>query len=49
MAELHNTFIMAAYGFTGFVLCAMLVWVVFDYRAQQKALAVLEAQRTKNK
>jgi heme exporter protein CcmD len=49
MAALHTTFITAAYCFAGFVLCALLIWVTLDYRAQQKQLTALEAQRAKKK
>lgn len=47
MAALHTTFITAAYCFAGFVLCAMLAWVVLDHRVLKKTLAELEAKRAK--
>jgi heme exporter protein D len=40
----HATFIFAAYGAAAAVLAALVLWVWFDYRAQQRALAALEAQ-----
>jgi heme exporter protein CcmD len=49
MAALHTTFITSAYCFAAFVLCAMLVWTVIDYRAQKKALVELEARRADRK
>jgi heme exporter protein CcmD len=49
MAALHTTFITAAYCFAGFVLCAMLVWIALDSRAQQKKLADLETRRADRK
>ena len=47
MAHLHASYITAAYCFAGFVLCAMLVWIALDHRAQQKKLTELEAKRGK--
>ncbi len=49
MAALHLTFVVWAYGFAAFVLCALSVWIAFDYRAQKKKLAALEARRTEKK
>jgi len=49
MGHLHATFITAAYCFAGLVLCAMLLWIALDHRAQQKQLAELEARRAKKK
>jgi heme exporter protein D len=47
MGHLHTNFILAAYCFAGFVLCALLLWVALDYRAQKRALADLEARGAK--
>lgn len=49
MAALHSTFIAAAYGFAGIILCALVVWIALDYRAQRKMLAELEARRAEKK
>ena len=49
MAASHFAFVAGAYGFAGFVLCAMLVWIALDYRAQRKALAEFEARRADRK
>jgi heme exporter protein D len=40
----HAMFIFTAYGAAAAVLAALVLWVWFDYRAQQRALAALEAQ-----
>jgi heme exporter protein D len=40
----HAGFIVAAYGSAVLVVIALVLWVVVDYRAQQRALAALEAQ-----
>jgi heme exporter protein D len=49
MAHLHTIFTAYAYGFAALVLCALLLWVALDHRAQQKKLAELEARRLKKK
>lgn len=45
MAASHFAFVAGAYGFAGFVLCALLAWIALDYRAQRRALAAFEARR----
>jgi heme exporter protein D len=40
----HASFISMAYGAAALVLAAVILWVWFDYRAQRRALAALEAQ-----
>jgi heme exporter protein D len=40
----HATFIFSAYGAAALVLAALVLWVWLDHRAQQRALAALEAQ-----
>jgi heme exporter protein CcmD len=47
MAAAHFSFVVTAYSFAGFVLVAMIAWIAIDYRAQQKKLTELEAQRGK--
>lgn len=49
MAALHPTFIAAAYGFAALVLCALVLWIALDYRAQKKTLSELEARRAEKK
>lgn len=49
MTALHFTFVLWAYGFAAFVLCALSGWIAFDYRAQKKKLAELEARRAEKK
>lgn len=49
MVALHFTFVAWAYGFAAFVLCGLIGWIAFDYRAQRKALAELEARRAEKK
>jgi heme exporter protein CcmD len=46
---MHFTFVAVAYGFAACALCAAIAWIAFDYRAQQKLLTRLEAQRSKKK
>lgn len=40
----HANFILAAYGAALLALALLIFWVWFDYRAQSRALAALEAQ-----
>jgi heme exporter protein D len=40
----HATFIVAAYGAAVLALLALVLWVWFDFRAQNRALKALEAQ-----
>ena len=40
----HANFIIAAYGAALLALCALVLWVWLDYRAQRRALDALEAQ-----
>lgn len=44
MAGQHANFIIGAYGVVAFVMAALIVWVVADYRTQRRALADLEAR-----
>jgi heme exporter protein CcmD len=45
----HTAFILGAYGVAVAGVIALIIWVVFDYLAQRKALTVLEARRMKQK
>ncbi len=36
----HGDFIMAAYGVAVFILAALIVWIVFDYRALRRTLVI---------
>lgn len=47
MAASHLGFVVTAYSFAVVVLAAMIAWIALDYRAQQKKLTELEAQRGK--
>jgi len=38
----HATFIVTAYAVATFVIVALLIWVIADYRAQRRVLADLE-------
>jgi len=40
----HLPFIVAAYAAAAVVVGALIVWIVHDYRAQQRTLAQLEMQ-----
>ena len=40
----HAGFILAAYAAALIVIGALVLWVHFDHRAQQRAIAALEAQ-----
>ena len=40
----HAAFIVAAYAVAALVIAALIAWVVLDHRAQQRALARLEAR-----
>jgi heme exporter protein D len=40
----HATFIVAAYAVTVLTVAALIVWVMFDNRAQRRELAKLEAR-----
>jgi len=40
----HAAFILASYGAALVTLAALVLWVWLDYRAQRRALRVLEAQ-----
>jgi heme exporter protein D len=40
----HAAFIVAAYAVTAFVVAGLIAWVVFDHRAQARALADLDAR-----
>jgi heme exporter protein D len=42
----HAGFIIVAYAASVLVVAALVIWVVTDYRAQRRALAVLEASKT---
>lgn len=41
----NSFYILAAYGITALVFSALIVWTVFDYRRQRRAVAELEALR----
>ena len=43
-ATAHLDFIVAAYAAAALVVGALIVWVMFDYRAQRRRLARLEMQ-----
>lgn len=40
----HGDFIVAAYGVTVFILAALIVWIVFDYRALRHTLRAFEGE-----
>jgi heme exporter protein D len=40
----HAAFIVSAYAAAAFVLGGLIAWVLFDYRAQRRKLADLEAR-----
>jgi heme exporter protein D len=40
----HGGFILAAYAVTALILAGILLWIVFDGRAQKRRLAELEAR-----
>ena len=40
----YAAFIAAAYGISGVAIAALFAWVVFDARAQRRALKALEAR-----
>lgn len=40
----HATFIVAAYGAAAVALAALVLWVWFDFRAQNRALKALESR-----
>jgi heme exporter protein D len=45
----YATFIIAAYAVAVIVLSGLIAWVVFDYRAQTRKLAELEARGLKRR
>jgi heme exporter protein D len=40
----HASFIVIAYALAAVILLLLVVWIVLDYRAQQRALGELEAR-----
>ena len=40
----HAGYIIAAYGFTAFVVGALILWSILQYRAQARALETLETR-----
>jgi heme exporter protein CcmD len=40
----HTGYIVAAYGFAAFVVGALILWSILQYRGQARALEALEAR-----